>query len=66
LKTSVLIYAFDIAELKQQQTATLRRVQLWKSRRGRITFQVLRERFGPRRGTWWRPGAVDAAFVERS
>ena len=38
--TNVLIYALDEADLKKQQAARVWRAELWKSRRGRISFQV--------------------------
>src|SRR5437899_7181801 len=41
--TNVLIYALDEADLKKQQAARVWRAELWKSRRGRISFQVLQE-----------------------
>ena len=41
--TNVLIYAFDTADLKKQQAAAQWRAELRKSRRGRISFQVLQE-----------------------
>jgi predicted nucleic acid-binding protein len=41
--TSVFLYAFDRADLKKQEPALAWREELWKSRRGRISFQVLQE-----------------------
>ncbi len=41
--TNVLIYALDDADPKKQEAARLWRAELWKSRRGRISFQVLQE-----------------------
>jgi predicted nucleic acid-binding protein len=41
--TNVLIYALDSANPQKQQAAKLWRDELWKSRRGRISFQVLQE-----------------------
>ncbi|MGB7601741.1 MAG: hypothetical protein WBM24_15640 [Candidatus Sulfotelmatobacter sp.] len=41
--TNVLIYAVDEANLKKQEAAKHWRTELWKSRRGRISFQVLQE-----------------------
>jgi predicted nucleic acid-binding protein len=43
--TNVLIYALDQADPHKQQTARVWRTELWKSRRGRISFQVLQEFF---------------------
>ena len=41
--TNVLIYAVDYSDPKKQQAARLWRDTLWKSRMGRISFQVLQE-----------------------
>jgi predicted nucleic acid-binding protein len=41
--SNVLLYAVDDADLKKQQAARDWRAELWKSRRGRISFQVLSE-----------------------
>ncbi len=41
--TNVLIYAIDDGNLKKQVAARRWRDELWKSRRGRISFQVLQE-----------------------
>ena len=41
--TNVPIYALDEADPKKQQPARGWRAELWKSRRGRISFQVLQE-----------------------
>ena len=41
--TNVLIYAVDRGNLKKQQAAWAWRTELWKSHRGRISFQVLQE-----------------------
>jgi predicted nucleic acid-binding protein len=41
--TNVFLYALDPADLKKQQAAQMWREELWKSRLGRISFQVLRE-----------------------
>jgi len=43
--TNVFIYAVDRADLRKQQAARLWRAELWKSRRGRTSFQVLQEFF---------------------
>jgi predicted nucleic acid-binding protein len=43
--TNVLLYAVDRADLHKQQVASLWRAELWKSRRGRTSFQVLQEFF---------------------
>ena len=41
--TNVLIYALDDRDLGKQRMARRWRSELWKSRRGRISFQVLQE-----------------------
>ncbi len=41
--TNVLIYALDEADPKKQEAARVWRADLWKSRRGRISYQVLQE-----------------------
>ena len=43
--TNVFIYAVDQADLRKQQAARNWRAELWKSRRGRTSFQVLQEFF---------------------
>ena len=43
--TNVFIYAVDQADLRKQQAARDWRDELWKSRRGRTSFQVLQEFF---------------------
>jgi predicted nucleic acid-binding protein len=79
--TNVLLYALDRADLKKQQAAREWREELWKSRRGRISFQVLQEFYAKVTQKWpagreearaevrdllsWQPVAVDAAILER-
>jgi predicted nucleic acid-binding protein len=41
--SNVFLYALDEADPKKQQAARKWRAELWKSRRGRISFQVLGE-----------------------
>jgi|SRR5947209_6470695 len=78
--TNVLIYALDEADLKKQQAARVWRAELWKSRRGRISFQVLQEFYAKVTQKWpsarqearsevrdllaWRPVAVDEEILE--
>jgi len=78
--TNVLIHALDQADPKKHQAARLWRAELWKSRRGRISFQVLQEfyvkvtqkrpaarqeaRAEVRNLLAWGPVAVDADVVE--
>ncbi len=80
--TNVLIYALDEADPKKQQAARVWRAELWKSRRGRISFQVLQEFYAKVTQKWpnareearaevrdllaWRPVTVDDVILERS
>jgi predicted nucleic acid-binding protein len=41
--SNVLLYAVDEADQKKQRAARNWRAELWKSRRGRVSFQVLGE-----------------------
>lgn len=41
--SNVFLYALDEADPKKQQAAREWRAELWKSRRGRVSFQVLGE-----------------------
>ena len=41
--SNVFLYALDAADPKKQQAARIWRAELWKSRRGRVSFQVLGE-----------------------
>ena len=43
--TNVFIHAVDQADLRKQQAARSWRAELWRSRRGRTSFQVLQEFF---------------------
>jgi predicted nucleic acid-binding protein len=79
--TNVFIYAFDTADPQKQQAAAQWRAELWQSRRGRISFQVLQEFYVNIAHKWpaareearaevrnlmaWRPVAVDATLLER-
>lgn len=78
--TNVLIYALDEADLRKQQAARAWRAELWKSGRGRISYQVLQEFYVKVTQKWpsarkqaraevrdllaWRPLGVDAALLE--
>jgi predicted nucleic acid-binding protein len=80
--TNVLLYALDKADQSKQQAARLWRTSLWKTRRGRISFQVLEEFYVQVTRKWpqardlaraevrdllaWRPVAVDAALIARA
>jgi predicted nucleic acid-binding protein len=79
--TNVLLYALDSADLKKQQAAREWREELWKSRRGRISFQVLQEFYAKVTQKWpagrdgaraevrdllaWLPVKVDGSILER-
>ncbi len=79
--TNVLLYALDRADPKKQAAAGEWRAQLWRSRAGRISYQVLQEFYANVRRKWpaatdaaraevrdllaWRPVATDAGLLER-
>jgi predicted nucleic acid-binding protein len=79
--SNVFLYAIDEADLKKQQAARHWRSELWRSRRGRISFQVLGEfyvnavrkqpeareeaRSEVRDLLAWKPIVADAALLER-
>jgi predicted nucleic acid-binding protein len=79
--TNVLIYAVDQTNQKKHEAAKLWREELWKSRRGRISFQVLQEFYANVDRKWpsarqqaqaevrnllaWRPVNVDADVLEQ-
>ena len=54
--TNVFIYAFDDADPKKQQAAERWRAELWQSRRGRVSFQVLQEFYVKSRTSGQPPG----------
>lgn len=78
--TNVLIYAVDKANPTKQKAAKLWRDELWKSRLGRISFQVLQEFYANVSRRWpaarkqtvaeirnllsWRPVSIDALVLE--
>ena len=78
--TNVLLYAVDEADPVKHGAARAWRAELWKSRRGRVSYQVLGEfyvqavRKNPKRAEAaraevrdlfaWEPIAVDAAVME--
>jgi predicted nucleic acid-binding protein len=80
--TNVLIYALDQTDPVKQQSAALWRAELWKTRRGRTSFQVLEEFYVQATRKWpqardqtraevrdlltWRPVPVDAALIDRA
>jgi predicted nucleic acid-binding protein len=79
--SNVFLYALDKADLKKQQAARNWRAELWKNRRGRLSFQVLGEfyvnavrllpkardeaRAEVRDLLTWRPVVTDAALLEQ-
>jgi len=79
--TNVFIYALDQSDPIKQTAAQLWRAELWRSRRGRVSFQVLQEFFVKVTQKWpgareeargevrdllaWRPVAIDAAILEQ-
>jgi predicted nucleic acid-binding protein len=79
--SNVFLYAFDEAHPDKQQAARNWRAELWKSRRGRVSFQVLGEfyvnalRMRPaareearaevRDLLAWNPVVADAVLLER-
>jgi predicted nucleic acid-binding protein len=79
--TNVLIYAFDDTDLRKNEAARLWRSELWKSRRGRVSFQVLQEFYAKiykksptasdqarsevRDLLAWRPAIVDFRVLEQ-
>lgn len=80
--TNVLIYALDKGDPKKSQAARAWRTELWKSRCGRISFQVLQEFYVKVIQKWpaarddaraevrdllaWGPLPVDGEMLERS
>ena len=80
--TNVLIYALDEADLKKQEAARAWGAELWKSRRGRISYQVLQEFYVKVTQKWpssrpaaraevrdllaWQPVAVDEDLFDRA
>ncbi|HTW56721.1 MAG TPA: PIN domain-containing protein [Terriglobales bacterium] len=79
--SNVLLYAIDAADPRKQRVAQDWRAELWKSRLGRVSFQVLNEfyvnavrvkpaasneaRAEVRDLLAWNPVVVDAAVIER-
>ena len=79
--SNIFLYAMDVADPHKQQIARDWRAELWKSRLGRVSFQVLNEfyinavRLKPggsdearaevRDLLAWNPVVVDATVIER-
>src|SRR5271170_7744106 len=80
--TNVLIYAVDEADPKKHAAARIWRDELWRTGRGRISFQVLQEFYAKVAQKWpsareqarvevrdllaWQPVTIDAALLELS
>jgi len=80
--SNVLIYAVDEANQKKHAAAKVWRSELWKSRRGRVSFQVLQEFYANVDRKWpaareqvqaeirnllaWRPVRVDGEILEQA
>jgi predicted nucleic acid-binding protein len=80
--TNVFIYALDEADPKKQRAARAWRAELWTSRRGRTSFQVLQEFYVKAAHKWpvareaaraevrdllaWRPVVVSAGTLQES
>jgi predicted nucleic acid-binding protein len=80
--TNVFIYALDPGDRGKQEAANRWRAELWKSRRGRVSYQVLQEFYVKVAQKWprvreraraevrdllaWRPVAADAELIERA
>ena len=60
--TNVLLYAFDEADPRKQAAARHWRAELWTSRRGRLSVQVLQEFYANVLRKW--PSARDQARAE--
>lgn len=80
--TNVLIYALDEADPAKQHAARIWRAELWRSRSGRISFQVLQEFYVKVAHKWpgarkdarsevrdllaWKPVPVDSEILEQA
>jgi len=80
--TNVFLYALDKANLKKHETAQMWKAELWKSRRGRTSFQVLQEFYARATQKWpnlflevrssvrnlleWNPIVMDSEILERA
>lgn len=80
--TNVFLYALDRANLDKQAVAQSWRAELWRTRRGRISVQVLQEFYANVIRKWpaardgaraeirdllaWRPIPIDADLIEEA
>ncbi len=80
--TNIFIYTFDQAAAGKQQAANRWLTELWQSRRGRISFQVLQEFYAKVSQKWpeareqvrekvrdlldWGPVTMNRELIERS
>lgn len=78
--TNVLVYAVDTADAAKHRAAAEWRAELWRSRRGRVSYQVLQEfyvqavRKNPKSAEAaraevrdlfaWQPASIDDAVIE--
>ena len=80
--TNVLIYAMDEGNPKKQEAAQMWRAELWKTRCGRVSFQVLQEFYSNISRKWpaarthaqaeirsllaWKPISMDGDILDRA
>jgi predicted nucleic acid-binding protein len=80
--TNVFVYCFDDAHPLKHQRARLWRAELWKSRQGRVSFQVLQELYWTGTQKWpllrgeiqaeirdlleWGPVMIDSQILDLS
>lgn len=80
--TNVLLYALDDADRAKQEAARLWRAEMWKSQRGRTSFQVLEEFYAKVVKKWpdvqeqaraevrdllaWQPVKIDGGMIEQA
>ncbi|MBV8629282.1 MAG: PIN domain-containing protein [Silvibacterium sp.] len=80
--TNVLIYSLDKTQPRKQPLAERWRAELWRSRRGRISYQVLQEFYANVATKWpaikdqaraeirdllaWRPVPIDGPVIEQA
>jgi predicted nucleic acid-binding protein len=80
--TNLLIYCLDEANPSKYQSARLWRAELWKSRLGRVSFQVLQEFYWVATRKWpalrrevqaeirdlfeWQPVVIDSQILQSS